>query len=61
MIKRYLKIKRPTMSGYTDSLEQAIQELKDSFEYDEPGDELHFEIVEMEEEEYKTLPEFEGW
>ena len=61
--KRYLKISRPNLGGFyvTGDQHLAKDELITSFENDEIGEKLLFELVEMTEDEFNALPEFEGW
>jgi len=50
-------------TGYICSLEEAIKHLRFMFdeETEEDGYDYSFKIVEMTEQEFKALPEFEGW
>ena len=67
MLKKYVKITRPNAGpgGYI----QPIDKMSEAFEAEtdgilenwEVGDTLQFELIEMEEEKYKHLPEFCGW
>lgn len=63
-LKRYFKVSMPDVSPsnhYIADLKGAIDELDSVFNYDEAGAIVNFELVEMTEEEYNKLPEFEGW
>lgn len=59
--QKYAKVSRPGLGWYIANLGDAIQELETSFEADEEGDQVTFEVVKMTEAEFKALPEFEGW
>ena len=62
MIKQYAKITRSDTIGYyiqpLELLEYAINGEKDG---NETGDSITITFIEMEEEEYNKLTEFEGW
>jgi hypothetical protein len=58
---KVMKISREGLGGYFEkSIKSAVEELRENWENcdTEP---LIFEIVEMSEEEYDNLPEFQGW
>lgn len=60
--QRYIRIKRPDLGGsYTVPLDDNLGVLRDEFDGSEPGDSVVLELVEMAQEEYDALPEFEGW
>lgn len=59
--QKYMKVTRPDFGWVILRLDDAIEELKTSFEADEEGDQVTYEVVKMTEEEFKALPEFEGW
>lgn len=55
------KISREGLGGYYEkSLKSAVEELRENFDWGDT-EPLIFEIVEMSEEEYDKLPEFQGW
>ncbi len=58
---KIIKISREGLGSYYEmDLENAIEELRSSFE-NENIEKLTFEIVEMSKDEYYALPEFMGW
>jgi hypothetical protein len=58
--KLYPKITRPDYGG-TSYIAPDLDAAKDEMEFSEPGDVFHIEMVEMTDEEYDALPEFDGW
>jgi len=64
-MKKYVKIDRPEIGSYIEEFSNLMGALAAEFDglekYAEVGDILVLEVIEMEEEEYKKLPEFEGW
>lgn len=63
MKKLYLEVSRPEMGSYIQSFEEigVVHEEVTEMQYGELGEKLILELVEMEEEDYKKLPEFIGW
>jgi hypothetical protein len=58
---KYLKIYNETaQGGYTTSLSEAIS-IVDEFREGEVGEKWNVTVIEMSEEEYEALPEFEGY
>ena len=59
----YIKVSRPGMGSYTQRISDIgiIHEEVDEIQFSEVGEKLTLELVAMEEEEYKKLPEFIGW
>jgi len=62
---KFAKIYREGYGSYIQPLNLLKDALSGEFdgveEYAEVGDKLTIEIIEMPEEEYDKLPEFEGW
>ena len=58
---KYLRVDAETGNSYLAPLDSAIEELRMFWEEQDVGDKIHFELVEMDEKEYKKLPEFEGF
>ena len=58
--KRYFRVSR-NGDHCTMPLEMALEELRESFKGDEPGDGVTFQVVEMTDTEFNALPEFQGW
>ena len=63
---QYAKISRePNGGNYIVSLEDLVSsmdnELESNEEWAETGEKIIVEFVEMDEEEFNNLPEFEGW
>lgn len=65
MKRKYIKVERSDTAGnYVDELKdipQIIDGELDDFDYLPAGTQLILTVVEMEESEFETLPEFEGW
>ncbi|HSW63863.1 MAG TPA: hypothetical protein VLH56_11250 [Dissulfurispiraceae bacterium] len=63
MIKKYVKIIRPEYGegGYIEAIENVSNALDGEFDGAEAGDRIILELVEMEESEFKNMPEFTGW
>lgn len=61
MLKRYVEVIREGVGSYTQPIEEAGSAIDAEFDGSEPGDKITMALVEMEEEEYKKLPEFQGW
>ncbi len=65
MLKLYAKISYNDNGSYIESLDNAMNALQGEFdgivEYAEVGDEWKIEIIEMEEQDFENLPEFDGW
>jgi hypothetical protein len=66
MKKLYAKISYNNGGSYIESLENAMNALQGEFDglskYNtEVGDKWTIEIIEMEEEDFESLPEFDGW
>ena len=66
MIKQYIKITHNGEGGgYIETPENILNaldgELDGFVEGSEIGESITLTIIEMEEDEYKTLPEFTGW
>lgn len=67
MKKKYVKVQRPGMGGYTIPIKdlpgyiEAEFDCQSEFDCQEVGDQLRLTVVEMTEEEYNKLPEFKGW
>jgi hypothetical protein len=64
-MSKFIKVTRSDLPGsYTQrwaEIASAIAaELEDANEY-EPGTVISLEVIEMDEEEYEKLPEFQGW
>lgn len=62
---KFVKIERSDTAGsYVDEIKSLPQvmdgELSD-IDYTEPGTQIILTIVEMSQEEFENLPEFEGW
>jgi len=62
-MKKYIKASRPGMGSFMQPLEEigVIYEEVSEIQWGEVGEKLILELIEMEEEEYKKLPEFTGW
>ena len=62
---KFMKIERSDTAGsYIDeikSLPQVLDGELDDIDYIEPGTQIILTIVEMSQEEFESLPEFEGW
>jgi hypothetical protein len=62
---KYVHIERSDTAGnYIDeikSLPQVLDGELDDIDYIEPGTQIILTIVEMSQEEFENLPEFEGW
>lgn len=57
-----VKVTRPGLpGGYTQSLDTIDWAIDAEFDCPEVGDKLILEVIEMDEEEYNNLPDFEGW
>jgi hypothetical protein len=61
-----VKISRPSICEKTSYLMRtdsgaAETELENLLEMNDVGDSIMFEVVEMDEQEFEELPEFEGW
>jgi hypothetical protein len=66
MMATYVKISRPNIGGsYIQPLDQLANAIDAEFdgvkEWAEPGEIISFEFIEMDDEAYKLLPEFDGW
>ena len=63
MNRRYVKISIPEYGegGYTMPLEKVSQIIESEFDGADIGSKRVLTLCEMEEEEYKKLPEFMGW
>lgn len=65
MKKKYIKITRSDVDGnYTitqDELLGVVEGELDGLEYLPDGTQVIMTVVEMEENEYEKLPEFQGW
>jgi len=62
MKKRYVEIRRGGGGKLmTDDIGLLVDEVTEMFMVDEVGETVTLTIVEISEEEYKNLPEFEGW
>jgi hypothetical protein len=66
MKKLYAKISYNNGGSYIESLENAMNALQGEFDglskYNtEVGDKWTIEIIEMEEKDFESLPEFDGW
>lgn len=66
MNKRYIKITyNDAEHGYIETKENIMSALESELDgllnYGEIGDSINLTIIEMEESEYKKLPEFTGW
>ena len=64
-MKKYIKVKRSDVAGnYTQDVREisdAVQAELDDIEYLPVGTTITLTVVEMTEQEYESLPEFEGW
>jgi len=61
-VKRYIQIERSELgSWYSVRLEKLNENLMAEFDLMEVGDEIILKVVEMEEEEFNNLKEFEGY
>ena len=64
-MSKFVKIERSDTAGsYIDeikSLPQVLDGELDDIDYIEPGTQIILTIVEMSQEEFESLPEFEGW
>ena len=59
---KVLKVERFDVPGnYHMPIEQAANIVDGEFCDSEPGDAIKLTLVEMPEEEYDALPDFEGW
>lgn len=62
---KIVKIKRPDLGGGWSAIDPHGKEgqrcLLDEIDTTEIGDHLILEVVEMDEQEFEALPEFEGW
>jgi hypothetical protein len=65
MLKLYAKISYNDMGSYIEPLENLMDVLQGEFgaivECAEGGEEWIIEIIEMEEQDFENLPEFDGW
>ena len=63
MRKKYIKVSRPGMGSFTQPCEDigAVHHEVDELQWSEIGEKIVLELIEMDEEEYKKLPEFIGW
>ena len=65
MKKKYAKISYEDYGSYIEELSNLISSMSGEWdgivEYADVGQAWAIEIIEMEEEEYKKLPEFTGW
>ena len=64
-MKKYVKIDRPEIGSYIEEFSNLMGALAAEFDglekYAELGDVIILQVIEMEEEDYNNLPEFEGW
>jgi len=60
---KYLKVmhKDPEDGSYIEKFEYAQRMIEAEFDSAEPGDRIVLELVEMSEDEFEHLDEFEGW
>ena len=61
---KYIKITRPDINGklsYCVEPYKIGKFIQDEFEDAEIGERIILEFIEMDEDEYIELPEFEGW
>ena len=63
MKKRYVKISIPEFGegGYTMPIEEVSYVIEAEFDGADIGSQIVLTLCEMEEEEYKKMPEFLGW
>lgn len=63
-LKRFVKISMDSGNSYLrpiENIRDAIDIEFDAPEYFEVGDKFILEIIDMTQEDYEKLPEFEGW
>ena len=58
--RRYVKLTQMGVSS-VQSLDLAIEELREAFQYALPTDVLEVRFMDMTEAEYEALPEFKGY
>ena len=57
----YIKISRENMGNYVQPFAKIANVVDAEFDGAEIGDTIQLELIEMTEEEYQRLPEFQGW
>ena len=59
---KYIQVTNKQLGvSYTANLDEAIGELRAVFECGDMGDVVVFKMIEMPQEEYDSLPEFDGF
>lgn len=61
MKKKYVKISLDDLGHYIQPLETVHMAIEGELDGAEVGEVWTLEIIEMTEEDYELLPEFEGW
>lgn len=59
--KKYVQVSLDGMIGYTQPLSAVSTAIEADFDCAELGTKLTLELVEMTEEQFENLPEFDGW